>query len=615
MLMYSRPFTFVRDIGKLLFFLVLLFALPGCKELLLTHVITPTQPLAVNEMGAVDFQFTLEGGSQDQSLKNYIIIVQVPKDWIIVAGYLSTDEGETFQWLPQTAVPMGFVSQQTMQLVAFKETCGNCPGFNQGRLLFIPPVSQPVSSGSIGIETEAENIKVVYGHQNEDDFILVSPSEIVDNHFANVALPTEQPSVDLVSSGEVLNETGIINPVLLPGQPISTQVPVNRGIFPTRLSFTVPTQNNLKNHYGYRIFLGPTSTFDGTPLPIEKQTINSYPDKKQDVISLTAGAVVPDIAYYFDVPVQVEHKLFVNFENYSWSYVYAVPLVSQQTPPTTAQGSEANQVSFFSVATPIAQELWIRAIIETEKSDFLEAVWQLSGETTTARGDKVIWGYFYANPADVTWGNPENPEVFVKIWFDANGHIDVNYFYISGPPIHVYTAHTGTSEMLTEASTFRYPRYIRHYFHSDGTSNVAVSNHVTRSFDDDWLRDYGLFQKLTGYTVLNNLQIGALIQMKETRWLEGIWQLGGQGKTERGDEVAWGYFYADPSVVNWGNPNNPDVFVKIWFDRDNSRIHVNYFHTSVADIIVRSGFSTNDLEERQSFLTLVDRYNLHGFYH
>ncbi len=41
---------------------------------------------------------------------------------------------------------------------------------------------------------------------------------------------------------------------------------------------------------------------------------------------------------------------------------------------------------------------------------------------------------------DVEWGNENNPEVFVKIWYDISGRIDVNFFHVSVPDIKVWSA-------------------------------------------------------------------------------------------------------------------------------------------------------------------------------
>ena len=66
-------------------------------------------------------------------------------------------------------------------------------------------------------------------------------------------------------------------------------------------------------------------------------------------------------------------------------------------------------------------------------------MWRLGGQDTTSRGDQVVWGHFYASPTDVTWGSQDNPDLFVKIWFDVSGRVDVNFFHVSVPEIEVYS--------------------------------------------------------------------------------------------------------------------------------------------------------------------------------
>jgi hypothetical protein len=122
------------------------------------------------------------------------------------------------------------------------------------------------------------------------------------------------------------------------------------------------------------------------------------------------------------------------------------------------------------------QDLWIRAVIETEERGPIEAVWRLEGQAITDRGDEVIRGFFYASPDDVVWGNMENSEVEVKIWFDASGRLDVNFFHASVPDIEVYSSYPvdleygwydqkGTMTMST--------RYIRQYY-EDGQAFSAI---------------------------------------------------------------------------------------------------------------------------------------------
>ena len=112
----------------------------------------------------------------------------------------------------------------------------------------------------------------------------------------------------------------------------------------------------------------------------------------------------------------------------------------------------------------VSDNLRIAAQIRTEHG-IIDASFHKGGEDTTARGDRVVWGYFYADPAYVSWGSRNNPEMYVKIWFDVTGRTDVNFSHVSVPDITVFSAcpWNGTTydrnDPLTTAD-----RYVRHEY-------------------------------------------------------------------------------------------------------------------------------------------------------
>ena len=110
----------------------------------------------------------------------------------------------------------------------------------------------------------------------------------------------------------------------------------------------------------------------------------------------------------------------------------------------------------------VIPELKIKAVINTVEKGRIEAIWQKGGEDETARGDKVLWGHFYASPDDVEWGSPDNPDLFVKIWLDANGRTDVNFFHVSVPNIEVYSEYD--SRLVEHNTATMNRRYVRHYY-------------------------------------------------------------------------------------------------------------------------------------------------------
>jgi hypothetical protein len=108
-------------------------------------------------------------------------------------------------------------------------------------------------------------------------------------------------------------------------------------------------------------------------------------------------------------------------------------------------------------------ELWIRGIINTDDGP-IDGVFYKGGENRTSRGDTVVWGYFYADPSDVSWGDKANPDLYVKIWFDVSGRIDVNFFHVSVPDIDVYSDYQYDGSYDKRGAATMDNRYVRHEY-------------------------------------------------------------------------------------------------------------------------------------------------------
>ena len=113
-----------------------------------------------------------------------------------------------------------------------------------------------------------------------------------------------------------------------------------------------------------------------------------------------------------------------------------------------------------------ANNLWIKAVINTDDGP-IDAVFYKGGEIVTERGDTVVRGYFYADPNDVPWGHEGNPDIYVKIWFDAGGRLDVNFFHVSVPDIEVYSDYPYDGTPDTHGITTIDNRYVRHEYQFD----------------------------------------------------------------------------------------------------------------------------------------------------
>jgi N-acetylneuraminic acid mutarotase len=255
----------------------------------------------------------------------------------------------------------------------------------------------------------------------------------------------------------------------------------------------------------------------------------------------------------------------------------------------------------------VTSDLWIKAVINTEERGPIEAVWQKGGEDTTSAGDRVIWGHFYASPDDVTWGSEDNPDLFVKIWFDHYGRLDVNFFHVSVPDIVVYSDYPYDGIADEQGTTTMSTRYIRQYY--ENSQSYSEDNYE----DGNPPSGYSQTGNPTGYSTINDLRIGAIIDTVEKGGIDALWRLGGQDTTSRGDRVVWGHFYASPSDVTWGSSNNPDLFMKIWFDVS-GRVDVNFFHVSVPDIEVYSDLPNDSTYDQQGTTIMNNRYIRHEYW-
>jgi hypothetical protein len=243
----------------------------------------------------------------------------------------------------------------------------------------------------------------------------------------------------------------------------------------------------------------------------------------------------------------------------------------------------------------ITSQLAIGASIHTEEKGPLNTVWQEGGRSTTSRGDVVVWGHLYAPPSEVSWGNQNNPDAYVKIWFDASGRVDVNFFHVSVPDINASSALKSSQSWTASGDITVSTRYLRQEYHlavpsinnSNGTGNRSTE----------------------GYQISEQLHLEAEFYPGSNESFPAAWREGGRAFTQRGDQVIWGFFYADSSDRDWGNAENPDLYVKIWYDIS-GRVDVNFFHVSVPDIQVKSTFSG---QQNSSVVTLAERYQRHEY--
>ena len=116
----------------------------------------------------------------------------------------------------------------------------------------------------------------------------------------------------------------------------------------------------------------------------------------------------------------------------------------------------------------INNDLTIVAIVDTpdgyEKD--VDTVWRYGG---ASEDGKAVWGFFYVDPLHVWWGSYNNPELYVKIWFDPSGRIDVNYFHVSYDDITVRTGVEYSDGWIgdVKSTATRDQRFVQHRLDAD----------------------------------------------------------------------------------------------------------------------------------------------------
>ncbi len=96
----------------------------------------------------------------------------------------------------------------------------------------------------------------------------------------------------------------------------------------------------------------------------------------------------------------------------------------------------------------IGSSLWLKAILQVTGSP-VTLIWKEVGTDTTPSGDKVVSGYFYADPNDFAFGSVYNPELFVKIYIAGNGWCNIAFNHVTVDDVTVDSAHqySGAADM------------------------------------------------------------------------------------------------------------------------------------------------------------------------
>jgi hypothetical protein len=113
----------------------------------------------------------------------------------------------------------------------------------------------------------------------------------------------------------------------------------------------------------------------------------------------------------------------------------------------------------------VASGLWLKAVLKTSAGNFT-LIWKEVGSDTTPSGDKVVSGYFYANPAEFAYGSVYNPEAFVKIYIAKNGWANIAFNHVTVDNLDVYSAHNYTSTYDQSGTATLSNRLVEHSYNN-----------------------------------------------------------------------------------------------------------------------------------------------------
>ena len=101
--------------------------------------------------------------------------------------------------------------------------------------------------------------------------------------------------------------------------------------------------------------------------------------------------------------------------------------------------SEGAAVSAGDGGYVLSSDLWSKAVLQVPGSP-VTLIWKEVGSDTTPSGDRVVSGYFYADPANFAYGSAYNPEVFVKLYIATSGWSNMAFNHVTVDDVTIYSA-------------------------------------------------------------------------------------------------------------------------------------------------------------------------------
>jgi hypothetical protein len=265
-----------------------------------------------------------------------------------------------------------------------------------------------------------------------------------------------------------------------------------------------------------------------------------------------------------------------------------------------AEGNAVNETDIDG-GTVVFADLWLKSVLRTAAGDFT-LIWKEVGRDSTPSGDKVVSGYFYADPAEFAYGSRYNPEVFVKIYAAANGWANIAFNHVTVDNVDIYSAHQYEGSPEQSGIVTLDSRLAEHSYtgvSADGDFTVPTDTSAASPYQDG---GYILYSELWGQSVLQTA----------TGSVPLIWKEVGNDTTPSGDRVISGYYYADPTAFAYGSPFNPELFVKVYIAA-NGWANIAFNHVSVDPIDVASALSYAGTPQNTDTVILENRLAEHSY--
>ena len=120
----------------------------------------------------------------------------------------------------------------------------------------------------------------------------------------------------------------------------------------------------------------------------------------------------------------------------------------------------------------ISSGLWSKAVLQVATGP-VTLVWKEVGADTTPSGDRVVSGYFYADPSQFAYGSVYNPEVFVKVYIAQSGWCNMAFNHVTVDDVTISSAHNYAGSAHQTATISTVSRLAEHQYSGVGISSIV----------------------------------------------------------------------------------------------------------------------------------------------